>query len=269
MSTEEKQSARAAVIIPARLHSTRLPQKLLLRETGKPLIQHTYEAASTAKLPCKIAVAADSQSIVDAIRAIGGNAELTSCHHESGSDRIAEVAAGWSDVDIIVNVQGDEPEVSGESIDQLIKLLETNPHSAMATLATPIRSRARLEDPSCVKVVFDNRQRALYFSRAAIPYCRTWDDRTLEACPASYYQHIGVYAYRRSFLLEFASLPRPAQEQLECLEQLRALFAGEIILVQIISHARKGIDTCDDYKEFVGRWFNRAKDRTTSCSNTA
>jgi len=157
------------IIIPARLASTRLPRKLLLRQTGKSLIRHTYESAQRARRPIGVCVAADCAEIVDEVRSFGGRAEITDPQAASGTDRVAEVARRLTDVDIIVNVQGDEPELSGESIDLAIRLLEEDPEAAVSTLATPIRSRRQWEDPACVKVVFDCRGRALYFSRSPIP----------------------------------------------------------------------------------------------------
>ena len=164
------------IIIPARLASTRLPRKLLLRETGKTLIQHTYEAASRATRPAGICVATDHAEIFDAVRSFGGQAEMTDPRAASGTDRVAEVARRLTAVEIVVNVQGDEPDLPAESIDLVIQLLEERPGAVMATLATPIRSRRQLQDPACVKVVFDAAGRALYFSRSPIPCARQWDD---------------------------------------------------------------------------------------------
>lgn len=249
----QTQTARVAIVIPARLHSTRLPKKLLLRETGRTVIQHTYESAARAKSASRICVAADGEEIAAAVRAFGGQVMLTDPNHASGSDRVAEVARGWPDVDIIVNVQGDEPEISAEAIDQVVELLVQNPAAVMSTLSTPIRERDKLDDPSCVKVVFDGQQRALYFSRSVIPHPRTWSDDLLTAEPPHFHQHLGLYAYRRDFLLQIATLPRPAIEQLESLEQLRVLHAGHTILVGSINEPSIGIDTPSDYREFVAR----------------
>jgi 3-deoxy-manno-octulosonate cytidylyltransferase (CMP-KDO synthetase) len=243
----------AAIVIPARLHSTRLPRKLLLDATGKTVLQHTYEAAARATKPTRICVAADGEEIAAAVRAFGGNVVLTDPNHASGSDRVAEVARGWPDVDIIVNVQGDEPDISAEAVDQVIGLLEQDPSAVMSTLATPIRVLEKLHDPACVKVVFGDRQRALYFSRSLIPHPRTWHDDLLTAEPPHFFQHIGLYAYRREFLLQIASLTRPALEQLESLEQLRVLHAGRTILVGRCDEPSIGIDTPADYAEFVAR----------------
>ncbi len=171
------------IVIPARLASTRLPRKLLLRQTGKSLIRHTYEAAQRAARPAGVCVATDHPEILDEVRSFGGRAEMTDPNAPSGTDRVAQLARDLTDADIIVNLQGDEPELSGNSIDLAVRLLEENPDAVMSTLATPIRSRRQLDDPACVKVVFDHRGRALYFSRSPIPHPRQWDDALLLAEP--------------------------------------------------------------------------------------
>jgi 3-deoxy-manno-octulosonate cytidylyltransferase (CMP-KDO synthetase) len=239
------------IVIPARLASTRLPRKLLLAETGKPLIQHTYEAALRATLPDGVCVATDHEEIFRAVEAFGGRAVMTDPHAASGTDRVAEVARGMSDVAIFVNVQGDEPELAGESIDLAIRLLEDNPEAVMSTLATPIRRRAQFEDPACVKVVFDAQNRAMYFSRSPIPHPRSWSDDLLQAAPPHFYQHVGLYAYRRDFLLQLAEMPEPSLEKLEKLEQLRVLQAGYPIMVGVVDEPTFGIDTPEDYRAFV------------------
>jgi 3-deoxy-manno-octulosonate cytidylyltransferase (CMP-KDO synthetase) len=244
-------SATSFIVIPARLASTRLPRKLLLRGTGKPLIQHTYEAAQRATRPAGICVACDDREIYDAVQSFGGQAVMTDANCPSGTDRVAEVARGMPQIDIFVNLQGDEPEIAGASIDLAIALLEASPDAAMSTLATPIRSRAQLEDPACVKVVFDARHRALYFSRSAIPHPRQWSDSLLEADPPHFYQHVGLYAYRREFLLRLAQLPQTPLEKLEKLEQLRVLHAGHTIVVGVVDEPTFGIDTPADYEAFV------------------
>ena len=244
---------RSTIVIPARLASTRLPRKLLLRDTGKPLIQHTYEAANRAKRTSGICVAADCEEIAAVVRAFGGHVVLTDPNCASGTDRVAEVARQLSEVDVVVNVQGDEPEISAAAIDLAVQLLEENPQAVMSTLATPIRSRAALDDPSCVKVIFDARGRAIYFSRAPIPFARNWDDALLAADPPHFHQHIGLYAYRRDFLLQLAALPRARIEEVENLEQLRVLDAGHTIIVGVIAEPTIGIDTPADYLAFVQR----------------
>jgi 3-deoxy-manno-octulosonate cytidylyltransferase (CMP-KDO synthetase) len=249
-------SNHSLIVIPARLASTRLPRKLLLCETGKPLIQHTYEAACRATLPAGVVVAADHQDIATAVRQFGGRVEMTNPEARSGTDRVAEIAARTPDVDVFVNVQGDEPEIRGAAIDRAIELLVERPGAVMSTLATPIRERERLLDPHCVKVVVDGQGRAMYFSRSAIPHPREWDDSLLAADPPHFLQHIGLYAYRREFLLQLASLPQSNLEQLEKLEQLRVLQAGYEIRVGVVDDATIGIDTPADYLAFVSRWRN-------------
>jgi 3-deoxy-manno-octulosonate cytidylyltransferase (CMP-KDO synthetase) len=241
------------IIIPARLASTRLPQKLLLRETGKSLIQHTYESACKATRPMGVCVAADHAEIYDEVSAFGGKVFMTDPNAASGTDRVAEVARQMPDVDIIVNVQGDEPEISGAAIDLAIRLLEENPRAEMSTLATPIRERRQLKDSACVKVVFDEQGRALYFSRSMIPCPRHWDDSLLHSNPPTFYQHVGLYAYRRKFLLQLAAMPISRLEQIEKLEQLRVLQAGYSILVGVVDEPTFGIDTPEDYQAFVAK----------------
>jgi 3-deoxy-manno-octulosonate cytidylyltransferase (CMP-KDO synthetase) len=244
----------SAVVIPARLASTRLPRKMLLAETGKPLVVHTYERALLAARPMSVTVAADAEEIAEAVRTFGGRAVLTSPQAASGTDRVAEVARQMPEADVLVNVQGDEPEISPAAIDLAIELLERNPAAVMSTLAAPLRERHKLDNPACVKVVLDDAGRALYFSRSAIPHVRDWDDRLLADEQPHFFQHIGLYAYRRDFLLQLAGLPRCDLEKLENLEQLRVLAAGYSIQVGIVERASAGIDTPEDYRAFVSRW---------------
>lgn len=241
------------IVIPARLASTRLPEKLLLRETGKTVLQHTFEAASAAVRPAGIIVAVDCERLLQEVHAFGGQCVMTDVNLQSGTDRVAAVAAQTPGVDIFVNVQGDEPEISAEAIDLVTELLESRPEAQVATLAAPIRQRERLEDPACVKVVRDAQQRALYFSRSPIPHARSWDATLLQSNPPVFLQHIGLYAYRREFLMQLNSLPASPLEQIEKLEQLRFLQAGCEVLVGLIEHAPKGIDTPADYRNFVQR----------------
>lgn len=248
--------ATSYVVIPARLASTRLPRKLLLAETGKTLLEHTHTAAASARRPSGVIVAADHEEIAAAVRAFGGRVVMTSPDCASGTDRVAEVARSLADVDILVNVQGDEPELPGTAIDKAVELLVGNPQMVMSTLATPIRDRAVLEDPSCVKVVFDANARALYFSRSPIPHARQWSDELLAADPPLFYLHIGLYAYRRDFLLRLAELERTPLEKLENLEQLRVLENGYSIAVGVVDEPTVGIDTPEDYRAFVSRHQN-------------
>jgi 3-deoxy-manno-octulosonate cytidylyltransferase (CMP-KDO synthetase) len=252
-----KKRFTSMIVIPARLASTRLPRKLLLRETGKTLIQHTHEAALKATRPTGIIVATDHEEIFREVESFGGRAVMTSPACASGTDRVAEVARQLPEVDVLVNVQGDEPEIEGASIDMAVQMLEENPEAVMSTLATPIRSRRQFEDPACVKVVFDTRGRAMYFSRSPIPCPRQWEDALLTSDPPSFYQHVGLYAYRRDFLLELAQMPPSKTERIEKLEQLRVLEAGHAIFVGVVHDLTFGIDTPEDYQKFVEKWRKR------------
>ncbi len=244
------------IVIPARLASTRLPRKLLLAETGKSVIQHTYEAARRASRPEGVVVAADCQEIAREVQRFGGQVVLTDPAAATGTDRVAEAARDLPDADVIINVQGDEPEIAASSIDLAVRLLDENPQAVMATLATPIRSQSQLEDPACVKVVMDSLGRALYFSRSPIPHGRDGYATLLAAEPPVFHQHIGLYAYRRDFLFQFAEMPPSPLELAEKLEQLRVLEAGFSILVGVIDEPTVGIDTRADYEAFVIRATN-------------
>lgn len=241
------------IVIPARLNSSRLPGKMLLRETGRSLIHHTYLAASRAARPLGVVVATDADEIHTEVRRFGGKVQMTSRDCKSGTDRVAEVVRRLPEVEIVVNVQGDEPEISGQAIDRCIELLEVRPQAVMATLATPIRRREQLEDPACVKVVMDADGFALYFSRSVIPHPRNWEDSLLAAEPPLFHQHVGLYAYRRGFLLRLAEMPQSALEKVESLEQLRVLDAGQRIAVGVVDEPTRGIDTPADYEAFVRR----------------
>lgn len=241
------------IVIPARLQSTRLPGKLLLAETGKTVLQHTYEAASHAQYPMGICVATDHQDIARVVGRFGGHAVMTDPAAPSGTDRVAEVAKRLRQADIIVNVQGDEPEIHGENIDLAVDLLQQNSAAVMSTLAAPIRSEEQLLDPACVKVIVDHGGNALYFSRSPIPFARDGVAEVDFAAQSDFFQHIGLYAYRREFLLELATLPPTRLEQIERLEQLRVLHYGFQIQVGIVDEPTAGIDTADDYQRFVRR----------------
>lgn len=246
-------SVDAIGFIPARLASTRLPRKLLLAETGKPLIQHTWESARKATTISDVVVATDSAEIAAVVSSFGGRCELTG-EHPSGTDRIAEVVRRSTDTpDIVVNIQGDEPEVDPQSIDLLVQLLAEHPEAQISTLATPIRKREVRDSPSCVKVVCAEDGRALYFSRSLIPFCRDQDPDQLLASESPWLLHLGLYAYRRAFLMKLTKLPVSRLERLEKLEQLRALEAGAVIQVGLVERSAVGIDTPEDYARFVAR----------------
>jgi 3-deoxy-manno-octulosonate cytidylyltransferase (CMP-KDO synthetase) len=241
-------------VIPARFASTRLPGKPLLSDTGRPLIQHVVEAARRSKSIDRVIVATDDRRIADAVAGFGGEVVMTRADHATGTDRVAEVAARLGGARIIVNLQGDEPEVSGDSLDRVVALLEDDAEAPMATLATPIRDEATYRDPACVKVVCSARGRALYFSRSPIP-CHRDGLPDPASCPRPIaHLHLGLYAYRRGFLLSIAALPPSPLEAAEKLEQLRVLGAGFPIAVGIVEEASVGVDTHEDYRRFVRRW---------------
>jgi 3-deoxy-manno-octulosonate cytidylyltransferase (CMP-KDO synthetase) len=244
---------QCVVVIPARFGSTRLPQKLLLRDTGRPLLQYTYEAACAAERPDAVVVATDHPEIARVVERFGGTVVLTSPDCPSGTDRVAEATRQIPEAEIIVNVQGDEPEISPAAIDRVIELLEDNPSAGMTSLATPIRDPEQLANPACVKVVCDDAGRALYFSRSPIPFVRDPDPARPFNQPPMFYQHLGIYAYRRAELLRFAALKPSSLEQAEKLEQLRLLQTGGVIVLDVVQHASSGIDTAADYAAFVER----------------
>ncbi len=247
---------KIVVCIPARYASTRFPGKVLAKDTGKYLIQHTWEQARKAKLPERVVIAADDERIVEAARTFGAECVLTSTEHNSGTDRIAE-AVGHSDAGIIINVQGDEPQIDPDHIDSLARLLLESPEAPMATLATGFASREQVLDPNVVKVIVDASGRAIYFSRSPIPYDR---QRAGVGDVGHYLRHIGIYAYRREFLLRITSLPQTPLEKLEKLEQLRALEHGYTILVGKVEHTCEGIDTPEQYAAFARHYLEQNKD---------
>ncbi len=238
---------KTIAIIPARFASKRLPGKMLLAESGKSLIQHTFERVKMALCFDKIIVATDDVRIFNAVKDFGGNAEMTDVNHKSGTDRIAEVVKKRNDYEIVVNVQGDEPEIEPAFLQQLVEIMQENPRIELATLACPI-SAENAEKPAAVKVVCTQDDFALYFSRAKIPFNRDSSE------DAEYLLHVGVYAYRRETLLRLSQLPQTPLEHAEKLEQLRALENNIRIKVIKILHSTKGIDTREDYEAFVKRW---------------
>ena len=240
-----------AIVIPARYASTRLPAKMLLAETGWPLIRHTYEQAKKAKLAQRVVVATDDNRIFSAVKDFGGEVVMTSPSHPSGSDRLAEVAHSLpSDVELIINVQGDEPEIAPQAIDHLITVYQQG-GADCATLVTPFQTSDGVgspHDPNCVKAVLGAKGQALYFSRSLIPYPR---DSVVEA--KNYYLHLGIYAYSPQFLLKFVKLSEGILETREKLEQLRILEHGYKIFAGVIPQAHPGIDSPADYAAFVAR----------------
>lgn len=238
--------ASATVIIPARFGSSRFPAKILAAQTGRPLVQHVVDQAGRCKNVKRVIVATDDQRIVDALKPFGTQCVMTSREHQSGTDRIAEVANDLND-EIIVNVQGDEPEIEPATIDALIDCLR-NSGDQMSTAATRWPASADPRDPNLVKVVVSQTGHAMYFSRADIPFPR--DDASSNS---HYLLHQGIYAYRRDFLLKFASLQQTPLEKIEKLEQLRVLENGHKISVLITDRAVHGIDTPEQYADFVKR----------------
>ncbi len=241
-------------VIPARLQSTRLPRKLLLAETGMPLIQYVWEVANSCKALDEVIVATDSEEIQAVVESFGGRAELTG-EQPSGSDRVAEVVRKHClDADVIVNLQGDEPELESSTIKALVTSL-TDSEAEMATVAAPINDANIVRSPDCVKVVVSDEGNALYFSRAPIPFPRESEiEETLQKESESpWLLHVRLYAYRRDFLLKLTSMPTSSLEELEKLEQLRALQSGVSISVATVAQAAVGIDTAEDYSAFVKR----------------
>jgi 3-deoxy-manno-octulosonate cytidylyltransferase (CMP-KDO synthetase) len=245
---------RAAVVIPARLGSVRFPRKVLAKDTGKYLIQHVWEGVQGAPGVSRVIIATDSEEVLKAVEAFGAECRLTSPDHPSGTDRVAEVARDLAE-EIIINVQGDEPLIRKEDLSRLVDLFEGDgpdgDRVVMTTLAMERRDRDGAGDPNNVKVVLDLRGRALYFSRAAIPGGPSAGGWPGGPAAEGWLHHVGIYGYRREFLLEFPRLAPGKLEKIEKLEQLRALENGFGIRVGITAHHYRGIDTREEYQEFV------------------
>jgi len=241
---------KVTVIIPARMAATRFPGKPLTLINGKPMIRWVVER-STASIAERVIVATDSTEILEAVRGFGGEAVMTRSDHENGTQRIAEVAESL-DSDVIVNVQGDEPTIRGEAVDAVCRPMAEDDALEMATLAEPITVHERIFDPHVVKVVLDGKGDALYFSRAPIPFVKhptmTRVDWPVGA-GEGHLRHVGIYAYRREFLLRYVAEPACALERLEGLEQLRALFMGARIRVEMSHWPTVGVDTPADVAE--------------------
>ena len=235
-------------VIPARYESSRFPGKPLALIGGKTLVQHVYERARSARRLSRLLVATDDERIVTAVEAFRGEAVMTRRDHRTGTDRLAEVARRWP-ADIHVNIQGDEPLLDPGDIDRLIACLESELDVEMATLCKPMYDAHEANDPNVVKVVCDAGSRALYFSRSAIPFRSApesaREERSADGAPR-WLRHIGIYAYRHAFLLEFSSWPRTALEETERLEQLRAMEHGRTIRVLRAHGDYRGVDTPED-----------------------
>ncbi|MCL4455843.1 MAG: 3-deoxy-manno-octulosonate cytidylyltransferase [Nitrospirae bacterium] len=260
----------AIIIIPARYASTRFPGKPLCPLSGKPLILHVYERSKLAKSALEVFVATDNKLIYDAVEGFGGKAIMTSEGHQSGTDRIAEAVKilentgyGIQDTDIIVNVQGDEPMIQPEMIDDVIEVMEDE-RASIGTLAKKIEKAEEITDPNIVKVVFNEKGFALYFSRSPIPYHRDLFSAEAQKCGSAekkifsfglpdfqtsellMFKHIGIYAYRKNVLLRLSNLPSTRLEEIEKLEQLRALENGFKIKVKETGFETIGVDTPTD-----------------------
>jgi 3-deoxy-manno-octulosonate cytidylyltransferase (CMP-KDO synthetase) len=237
-------SSRPKVIgvIPSRYAAQRFPGKPLALIAGKPLVQWVYEAGRAAQLLDDLMVATDDARILQAVKSFGGKAMLTAADHPSGTDRVAEVAAKVP-CDVVINLQGDEPLIRALMIDSLVKAMLDEPNVPMGTLARKITRHEELENPNVVKLVTDLRQRALYFSRYAIPFVRD-----AETNRATHWAHVGIYAYRREALLKLVRLPVSALERAEKLEQLRALENGFAIKVVETTHQTLSVDSPEDLK---------------------
>ncbi len=234
---------KTAIIIPARYGSSRLEGKPLIEVNGKPVIQWVYEKAKQAKLADIIIVATDDERIFNAVKAFGGEVEMTSADHKCGSDRIREVVERHPEISYIVNLQGDEPLIKPESIDAVAKNVQEDEKADISTLIRVLKDKEEIENPNLVKCVIDNNGFALYFSRSKIPYERNTG-------VATFYGHLGIYGYKREALLKMTSLPQTPLEKTESLEQLRALENGMKIKTSIVDFVPVGIDTREDLEKF-------------------
>ncbi|MBR2069692.1 MAG: 3-deoxy-manno-octulosonate cytidylyltransferase [Candidatus Gastranaerophilales bacterium] len=233
---------KTAIVIPARYSSTRLPGKPLLMVKNKPIIQYVYEAAQNVKSSDYTIVATDDERIKKAVENFGGIAELTSPNCQSGSDRISEIAQKHPEFEYIINLQGDEPQITPDVIEKVIDTLKSG-NCDISTLVRKITSNEQINNPNCVKCVFDNNYNALYFSRCPIPY-----ERNQNKSP--YYAHIGIYGYKKESLIKMTKLQQTNLELQESLEQLRALQNGMKIKVAVVDLNPTGIDTIEDYEKF-------------------
>jgi len=249
----------AVVVIPARYASTRLPGKVILPEikekTGKFLIEHVYDRARQAASVSRVIVATDHPKIKETVEGFGGEAVLTSPDCASGTDRVAEAMEGI-EAEIVVNVQGDEPEIHPEMIDTVAQLLRNDDSAQMSTLAHRIDDLRELADPNAVKVVVDLGGYAIYFSRYPIPYIRE-SPAQLHVEDFPYLKHLGIYGYRREFLMAYAKLQPSRLEQAEKLEQLRAIENGYVIKCAETPHRSIGVDTPEDMKAFTDKFTDK------------
>lgn len=241
---------KVIVVIPARYGSTRFEGKVLANASGKFLVQHVYERALCAKSVERVLVATDSDEVMRACESFGAECVMTSEAHQSGTDRIAE-AVRDIETDVVINLQADEPEIEADNIDYLAGLLGENPGADMATLVADFSDAGQIADPNVVKVIVDKAGRAIYFSRSVIPYDR---ESGGVGHVKGYLRHLGIYAYRKAFLLKFTELGQGELEKREKLEQLRAIEYGYSIAAGKVAHGWDGIDTIGQYKAFVKRY---------------
>jgi 3-deoxy-manno-octulosonate cytidylyltransferase (CMP-KDO synthetase) len=232
-------------VIPSRYASQRLPAKALVDLLGKTMVQRVYEQAKRAKSLDRVVVATDDARIESVVKTFGGDVIMTSPDIPSGSDRVAAVAQRVKG-DIFVNIQGDEPLIPPELIDEAVKALVNDPEAVVGTAAKLIRSPDELANPAVVKVVFDRNRHALYFSRSVIPHVRDQQHQSEWPSAAAIYKHIGIYVFRRDFLLQFSSMGESSLEKAEKLEQLRILEAGYKIVIAVTHHDSIPIDTRED-----------------------
>jgi 3-deoxy-manno-octulosonate cytidylyltransferase (CMP-KDO synthetase) len=246
---------KMVVIIPARYGSSRFEGKVLAKKSGKFLVQHAYERALLAKGIHQVLIATDDDRVAQACKTFGAACVMTSMAHQSGTDRIAEAVRDVQ-ADIIINLQADEPEIDPANIEKVASLLADNPDADMATLIAPFETAEQVANPNIVKCVIDIRGRALYFSRSPIPYNRSSGG---VGSAKDYWRHLGIYAYRKSFLVKFTQLPPGFLETTEKLEQLRALENGFTILTAKVERVWDGVDTPEQYEAFVKRYNNEKK----------
>jgi len=236
-------TGQTAIIIPARYGSSRLKGKPLIVVHDKPIIQWVFEKAVKANLADRVIIATDNEEIYETSLMFGAESEMTSDTHSSGSDRIAEVVERHPEISYIVNLQGDEPLITSDSIDSVIKGVKDNKEADISTLIRVLTDKKEIENPNCVKCVIDNNGYALYFSRSKIPFERNEGH-------AKIYGHLGIYGYKREALLKMTQLPQSALELAESLEQLRALSFGMKIKTSVVDFTPVGIDTVDDLEKF-------------------
>jgi len=252
---------KAIGIIPARYGSTRFPGKVLAEIESKPMIQHVWERAKQCRELNEVLIACDHDKVLKKAKEFGAKVVMTSPDHASGSDRIAEAVKDLA-FDIVVNIQGDEPFMASSIIDKLVAALKKDPSCMMATVIKQIKKQDEINDPNIVKVVIDQKGNALYFSRSVIPHNRS----KVFPLQAKYFKHIGIYAYRKDFLLEYTTWKKSALEDMEQLEQLRVLESGHTIKTIETDIETIAVDTPDDLLKVNAQLltFSTLKDRRKS-----